>query len=54
MEGYIKLQIKEIERYGRFIKKEGDAIVIAWVKNGLAKRFAMKHRSEFGLIEEVV
>ena len=54
MKEYIELQIREILRFGRLIHKEGNEAVIEWTNRGLAKRFAQKHRSEFGLIEETI
>ena len=46
---YNILQIKEIRRYARLLHTDENTASINWVTRGLAKKFAIKHRAEFGL-----
>ena len=54
MEEYAKLQVREIRRFARMIHKDENAAVGEWISRGLAKRFAIKHREQFGLVAEAV
>jgi len=52
MAQYAELQIREIRRYSRMCHLSENEGCLRWVNRGLAKRFAIKHREEFGLIKE--
>ena len=54
MEGYSKLQVREIRRYARLIHEDEERATMEWIRRGLAKRFAIKHRERFGLVREAV
>ncbi len=54
MEDYAKLQVKEIKRFSRLIHKDENEGTMEWIKRGLAKRFALKYREQFGLIAEAI
>ena len=52
MEQYTKLQVIEIKRYSRLLHTDENTAAFEWVRRGLAKHFALKHRIECGLPEE--
>ena len=52
MEGYIKLQIKFIRVYAKYLHVSDEIASRIWIERKLANRFAKLNRKKFGLPEE--
>lgn len=52
MSDYCKLQIEVIKRYARFLQIDPETAALQWIHSGLAKKFALKHREQFGMMRE--
>ena len=52
MAEYTKLQLKEIKIFARLSHLDDESAAMEWIRRGLAKKFAIRHRTEFGMIAE--